>query len=332
MNEWIAQALWGLDRGQALVLVTVAWAQGSTPREAGARMLVGDQQQWFTIGGGHLEWLACDVARKRLHALHMPRRWLERLPLGPSLGQCCGGMVHLLFERLDESDRAWLTALQDALWADRALLREVGLGGPGIDPWVRLRDVPAGFPQPAPDKLLAADPQGLPLFAEIITPAALNIVLFGAGHVGRALVQILGTLPCRVTWVDEREDMFPDHLPSNVRAEATDTPEVVIDEAPSASCFLIMTHDHALDQRLCEQILQRDDVAYFGLIGSLTKRRKFERRFQARGIPEARYRRMVCPIGDAGISGKQPAVIAVAVAAQILRVRTEVAALAEHPA
>src|SRR5690606_4662205 len=115
MHDWIDQALWSLDRGQALVLVTVAWAQGSTPREAGAKMLVSDRQQWLTIGGGHLEWMAVDVARKRLHAAHVPSRWIERLPLGPSLGQCCGGMVHLLFERLDAADRGWLGDLRARL-------------------------------------------------------------------------------------------------------------------------------------------------------------------------------------------------------------------------
>ncbi|MER1966614.1 xanthine dehydrogenase accessory protein XdhC [Castellaniella sp. GW247-6E4] len=331
MHDWIDQALWSLERGQALVLVTVAWAQGSTPREAGAKMLVSDRQQWFTIGGGHLEWVAIDVARKRLHATHVPDRWIERLPLGPSLGQCCGGMVHLLFERLGAADQGWLSDLRERLRADCAAVREVGLGGGETQPWVRLRDAPLEPGAALPAKLLAQDGHGRPLFAEVIAPAPLNVVLFGAGHVGRALVHILGTLPCRVTWVDEREDLFPDLLPANVRIEATDTPEAVIDEAPPQSCYLIMTHDHALDQRLCEQLLRRDDIAYFGLIGSLTKRRKFEHRFQARGISEARYQRIVCPIGEPGIDGKQPAVIAVAVAAQILRVRAEVAQRAASP-
>jgi len=331
MHDWIDQALWSLDRGQALVLVTVAWAQGSTPREAGAKMLVSDRQQWFSIGGGHLEWVAVDVARKRLHAPHVPARWIERLPLGPSLGQCCGGMVHLLFERLGESDRGWLGELRDRLRAGRAAVREVGLDGAEAGPRVRLREAPLAPGEAVPGKLLAEDAGGRPLFAEVIAPAPLNVVLFGAGHVGRALVHILGTLPCRVTWVDEREDLFPDLLPSNVHVEATDTPEAVIDEAPPGSCYLVMTHDHALDQRLCEQLLRRDDAAYLGLIGSMTKRRKFERRFQARGIPEERYRRIVCPIGEPGIAGKQPAVIAVAVAAQLLRVRAGVARRAASP-
>ncbi|MGB3426535.1 MAG: xanthine dehydrogenase accessory protein XdhC [Castellaniella sp.] len=172
--------------------------------------------------------------------------------------------------------------------------------------------------------MLRPDPVlGCLTLREAVRPDPLHVVIFGAGHVGQALVHILGTLPCQVTWVDARDDLFPDVVPANVSIEATDTPEAVIDEAPPESCFLIMTHDHALDQRLCEQLLRRDDVAYFGLIGSQTKRRKFEHRFRARGIAPERVARIVCPIGEPGIEGKQPAVIAVAVAAQLLRLRSE---------
>lgn len=327
MHDWIDQALWSLDRGQALVLVSVAWVQGSAPREAGAKLLISDERQWFTIGGGHLEWIAADIARKRLHAERVPARWIERLSLGPSLGQCCGGMVHLLFERLEASDREWLMTLRDRLLLGKALLRQVSLAQQGSVSQVRIVEAPdLGANDTGPDKLLTQDEQGAMLYVERIAPATQHIVVFGAGHVGQALVHILGTLPCQVTWVDEREELFPAELPANVRIEATDTPEAIIDQAPAQSCFLIMTHDHALDQRLCEHLLRRDDVAYLGLIGSITKRRKFEHRFRARGIPEERYRRIVCPIGEPGIIGKQPAVIAVAVAAQLLRLRAQAAA------
>ncbi|MBV6272734.1 xanthine dehydrogenase accessory protein XdhC [Alcaligenaceae bacterium CGII-47] len=324
MHDWIDQALWSLDRGQALALVSVGWAQGSTPREAGAKLLVSDKRQWLTIGGGQLEWMAVDIARKRLYAAHVPDRWIERLPLGPSLGQCCGGMVHLLFERLNESDRVWLMSLRDRLLLGQAVVRRVSLTSQGGAAQVQLAQAPdLGADDSVPNKLLAKDEQGVMFYAERIAPATQNIVIFGAGHVGKALVHILGTLPCRVTWVDEREEMFPTALPDNITIEATDTPEAIIDQAPPESFFLIMTHDHALDQRLCEYLLRRDDVAYLGLIGSMSKRQKFEHRFRARGIPEERYRQIVCPIGEPGIIGKQPAVIAVAVAAQLLRARVD---------
>src|SRR5690606_16359437 len=155
---------------------------------------------------------------------------------------------------------------------------------------------------------------------DILRPPDFHVFLFGAGHVGQALVRILATLPCTVSWIDERDAQFPVDVPANVEIEATDTPDAVIAHAPRGSYFLVMTHSHALDQHLCHHILQRDDYAYFCLIGSRTKRRKFEHRLQARGVSAAQLARMVCPIGEPGIRGKAPEVIAVAVAAQLLQV------------
>jgi xanthine dehydrogenase accessory factor len=125
-----------------------------------------------------------------------------------------------------------------------------------------------------------------------------------------------------VTWVDERDDLFPAQLPANVVVEATDIPEALAEQAPPGTSFLVMTHSHALDQRLAEAILRRPDFHddWFGLIGSNTKRKQFEHRLQERGIDRARLDAMVCPIGVPGIEGKAPAVIAVAVAAQLLMV------------
>jgi xanthine dehydrogenase accessory factor len=146
-------------------------------------------------------------------------------------------------------------------------------------------------------------------------------MLFGAGHVGAAVVRLLADLPCRVTWVDEREDLFPAALPHNVVAEATDLPEALVRAAAPGTSFLVMTHDHALDQRLAEAILRRPAQRdWFGLIGSDTKRKQFEHRLRDRGIARARLDDMVCPIGIPGIVGKEPAVIAVAVVAQLLMV------------
>jgi xanthine dehydrogenase accessory factor len=149
----------------------------------------------------------------------------------------------------------------------------------------------------------------------------LHVVLFGAGHVGHALVTLLGSLPCVVRWVDARDECFPDEVPANVQIEATDTPEAVIDAAPAGSCFLVMTHNHALDLALAAQIMRRRDFAYFGMIGSRTKRVKFERRLIERGVAPERLPQMICPIGLPGIVDKAPASIAVAVCAQLMQVR-----------
>ncbi|NML30785.1 xanthine dehydrogenase accessory protein XdhC [Paraburkholderia antibiotica] len=159
-------------------------------------------------------------------------------------------------------------------------------------------------------------------------PAPMHIVLFGAGHVGHALVQLLGSLPCVVQWVDERDELFPDETPPNVQVEATDTPDVIVDAAPPGAWFLVMTHNHALDFSLAARILRRRDFSYFGMIGSKTKRVKFERRLLERGVELERLEQMTCPIGVEGIVDKAPAAIAIAVCAQLLRVRTRQGAAA----
>ena len=148
----------------------------------------------------------------------------------------------------------------------------------------------------------------------------IDLYLFGAGHVGQALVRTLADLPIRLHWIDTRDGVLPQHPPASVEVVCTDTPEAEIDAAPAGAWFLVMTHDHALDQRLCEQILRRDDFNYFGLIGSKAKRRNFETRMSRRGIDPRRFADMTCPIGIDGIDGKQPAQIAISVAAEILQV------------
>jgi xanthine dehydrogenase accessory factor len=150
----------------------------------------------------------------------------------------------------------------------------------------------------------------------------MHIVLFGAGHVGHALVRVLASLPCVVHWVDTRDELFPDEVPANVQPEATDMPDAIVDEAPAGAYFLVMTHDHSLDFALAQRIMRRDDFTYFGMIGSKTKRVKFERRLVDRGVPAQRLEEMTCPIGVEGIVDKAPPSIALAVTAQLLQVHS----------
>jgi xanthine dehydrogenase accessory factor len=181
----------------------------------------------------------------------------------------------------------------------------------------------------AATRLFALVPSG-PLFLfDALRPPPVEIVLFGAGHVGRSLARILAGLPCRLTWVDERAESFPAISESNVRIEVSDEPVAEVAAARAGSFFLVMTHSHPLDQELTEAILRRGDFSYFGLIGSLAKRRQFERRLAARGISDTVLRRMTCPIGIGGIEGKEPTAIAVAVAAQLLRAMSAQAAAAQ---
>ncbi|MBS0971378.1 xanthine dehydrogenase accessory protein XdhC [Chimaeribacter arupi] len=144
------------------------------------------------------------------------------------------------------------------------------------------------------------------------------IAVFGAGHVGRALVTLLATLPCRIHWVDSRAAEFPAVLPPGVVQQVAEEPEEVVATLPPGSYFVVLTHDHPLDLALSEQILRRDDFRYFGLIGSATKRKRFDYRLSGKGISDAGLQRMRCPIGLPDVTGKLPAEIAVAIAGEII--------------
>ncbi|ATD59777.1 MAG: xanthine dehydrogenase accessory protein XdhC [Janthinobacterium svalbardensis] len=334
MSDWLTAIE---NDAQASVLVTVALVEGSGPREAGAKMRVTLDGQMDTIGGGHLELRAVEIARTMLATGDTHAR-LERFALGPSLGQCCGGVVHLAFEYVDAGLQELLAALRErrqhdswrltALDGDAAsvLFDAEGTliaGMPGLAPDTFARERSTHVAQGSEGRRWLVDP--------CLAPRA-HLTLFGAGHVGAAIVRALAHLPCTITWVDEREDMFPAALPvglpSNVRIAATDTPEEFVAMAPPGGSFLVMTHSHALDQRLTQAIMAREDAGWFGLIGSHTKRKQFEHRLQARGVPDERIAAMVCPIGMPGIRNKTPAVIAASVACQLLMVWEEAASAA----
>lgn len=317
MDDWL------IPTAQRAVLITVAHAEGSVPREPGARMLVDAFSQRGTVGGGHLELRGIETARAMLASGDGEARRLERFPLGPSLGQCCGGVVHLAFELVDRAHCAELAARRhEDCW------RVVALDG---EPDLALVDALGHNLQRSggryPDfersggTRVVLDDAGRRWLVDYVPAPRAHVMLFGAGHVGAAIVRLLADLPCRVTWVDERDDLFPATVANNVVVEATDMPEALVRTAPAGTSFLVMTHNHALDQRLTEAILRRPaHQDWFGLIGSETKRKQFEHRLRDRGMSRARLDDMVCPIGVPGIKGKEPAVIAVAVVAQLLMV------------
>ncbi len=268
--------------GEPAVVVRVARAQGSVPREAGTRMLVSTTCCEGTIGGGHLELTAIRRARSLLAATmtggHALEPSQEHFALGPSLGQCCGGAVTLEYAALDR------VALQ-------------------------------AWPVDAPRFFLQ---------------------LYGAGHVGRAIVRALVPLRVSLDWIDEREDAFADIDPgvSRIRCVSVDAVEGEVEQAPAGAFYLVLTHQHDLDLRITEAIARRGDFAYLGLIGSATKQVRFFRRLAERGITPEVIRRITCPIGVPGIEGKEPEVIAAAVAAQLLQVASApgLASITRRPA
>ncbi len=334
MSGWIADLREILAAEGAAVVVTVAAARGSVPREPGAKIVVGATTLRGTIGGGHLEFEAIRIARNALTEVPGSAPWLVRFPLAARLGQCCGGVATLLFQRADAS-HAWPAQLAQS-HARSALI--VGIGA--TTPWLVTADSVIGGTSPGDAPLAAArtllgtadaaptllTASGYAWYIERVLDRDFHVVVFGNGHVGRALVQVLSPLPCDVTWVDGREHDFPAAIPENTTVIATDAPEDAVRDAPAGSYFLVMTHSHALDFDLTERILARDDFRYLGLIGSVSKRAQFERKLLARGTAAAALKRITCPIGIgasglAVIRSKEPGAIAIAVAAEVLQQR-----------
>ena len=322
MSDWLAH--W--NAGEAAVLVTVAAVQGSVPREPGAKMLVFKAAQSGTVGGGHLEMRALQIARAMLQ--QGAGACLERFALGPGLGQCCGGVVHLAFEPVAGQLRDVLARLQQRQGQDQGQdsWRCSALDGAAsamlFDCAGQLLAGAADQPPPAFRRELATrivqDGAGRRWLVDPCLAPRKHLMLFGAGHVGTALITALADIDCHVTWVDQRDDQFPSTVPSNVTIAVTDAPERLVLDALAGTSFLVMTHSHALDLTLCEAILRRGDRAWFGLIGSHTKRCQFEHRLQERGLAPQQIAAMVCPIGLPGITGKAPAVIAASVCCQLL--------------
>lgn len=252
-------------------LVTVESVQGSVPREPGAWMAVFGEGAPLvgTVGGGHLELQAMAEARRRLAdpAAAAQRPAVERHALGPSLGQCCGGVVHLRFERVTHAD--------------------------------------------------------IPALRSRLAPPLAPVALFGGGHVGHALARVLAPLPFALHWIDSRDGVFPSEPLADTVCEHSEPVQAAVPTLAPGSRVLIMSFSHAEDLDVVAACLlrqrERGDLPFIGLIGSRTKWATFRHRLEARGFTPDELAQVTCPIGVPGIAGKQPEVIAVAVAAQLLQ-------------
>lgn len=244
-----------------MIKVTVTSAKGSTPRDCGAYMVVTKAGVRGTIGGGQLEYMAIDRARAML------RKGEEQaamdIPLGPEIGQCCGGRVRLELARIAQ--------------------------------------------EPAP-----------PLYP--------HVLIFGAGHVGRALGRALRLLPLRPIVIDQRAEKIA--LAPDLETRLTALPEAELRAAPQGSSYVIVTHDHALDFLLAAEALGRDDAPYVGMIGSATKRAQFKRFAKSQGVdPSA----LICPIGAGYSRDKRPQIIAALTAAELIsRITVPASSLEKH--
>jgi xanthine dehydrogenase accessory factor len=288
---------------EPLAMVSVLATEGSAPRGAGTRMLVTRQHEYGTIGGGKLEFQAARQARAILDEPAGSWR-IQDYPLGPLLGQCCGGRVRLLVEHIDPARLGWLD--------------DAGHGGVLV---TRLeQDAPVrNIVEAAPVAALSARGDKPGIGATLAEPWSLYrrpLYLFGAGHVGQAIAHHAARLPLRLAWFDTRP-RFAELEGVTLVDEETIT--ACVQDAPDDAGIVILTHDHGLDYRLTAAALRRSPLAFVGLIGSDTKRARFHGRLLRDGILHEALARLVCPIGVPGIEGKEPDVIAIAVLAQLLQ-------------
>jgi xanthine dehydrogenase accessory factor len=302
-----------LEAGEPVVIrVLIAEVRGSAPREPGACMLVSQGETYGTIGGGNLEWQAMHAAQSLL-AFGTRSVQLRRLVLGRELAQCCGGVVHLWLERFTPADLPFLRRAAHAGSRDSvaAIATEVSVHG------VVRRLVQHGGVRPRLQFSATSDEDASLL--EPIEGDRATLWLYGAGHVAQALIRLMTELPFDVTWIDSRAELLPAPLPDNVHPLCVGTPANTINSAPAGARFLVMTHDHGLDYALCRKVLERNDFAWLGLIGSKSKGARFRSRLARDGIAAETIARLVSPIGVEGVNNKWPAAIAVAVAAQLLQ-------------
>lgn len=324
MNEWIDELADLTAAGERAVVVTVAGIRGSAPREVGAKMLVTSKETLGTIGGGQLEYQCTRIAFDMLG--DDEQATMRKFPLGSSMGQCCGGVVDILFEPIASILPKWLQDLRALHGQREAAIIATRLGDANGKSVITANNVFGSVEDDSEVVILAreclqnrcVDEQRDGWFLEIVIGSDLDIAVFGAGHVGAAVVQALSALDCNIRWVDSRRNIFR-KTPANVRSVETAEPALEVAAMPAGSCYLVMTHSHAIDFDVCDRILRRDDVAYCGLIGSVSKRRRFEKRYKAQGMSAAVLDNLVCPIGVAGINGKKPAEIAVAASAEVLQ-------------
>lgn len=248
---------------EGIVLVRIETAEGSTPREAGACMAVSPNAIAGTIGGGQLEFHCIDIARHMLS--EGAEDQLLDIPLGPQMGQCCGGRVRVSLHHAGAAEIALFGAREKAEAAARP-----------------------------------------------------PVLIFGAGHTGRALAHALAPVPLSVSLIDDRDDVMSG-LPAAVTCIRMADPVDAVASAPAKAAFVVLSHSHALDYRLAEAVLARGDASYVGMIGSATKRARFEASFLRSGGRREALTRLTCPIGGSDVDDKRPEVIAALTAAELVR-------------
>lgn len=289
-----------MDRVGRTARIVVASVAGSTPREPGAAMLVWESGQSGTIGGGTLEHQAVNQARELL-ANGSERKRVIGYPLGPSLGQCCGGTVTLAVEVYDVAD-----------------VQEIGTSMEGSGLFARPVSDSDRTPPRCPDTSRASLPfLNRGWFVEQFSRPIRPLWIFGAGHVGRAIIDVVSPLSeFDVKWIDTSSERFPNPVPESVEKVVARHPAKLVGYAPENAEHLILTHSHSLDLEICHALLKHR-FRTAGLIGSATKWSRFRKRLREAGFDQQGVDRIQCPIGDPSL-GKRPQAIAIGVASGLL--------------
>ncbi len=304
MKVWSRIAKHLEDTG-CCAMVTMTEVLGSAPREAGTRMIIRPDGGFHgTIGGGTLEWRAQADAQKLMRHQKTLLSFSQHA-LGPELGQCCGGAVKLLIEVFTQEQLQHVQELATqeetgpfstrGYFTDDRIIREI-------------------TKEASQELNFDANGDILENFGE----KKRQIYLYGAGHIGRALMLNMAALPFDLVWIDSRHNALPSVTPGNVEKIYTPTPVETLVSAPDGAFIVIMTHSHSLDLDLVNAALAAERFAYIGVIGSDTKKARFKSRLKSFGMEKTNIEKLICPIGIDGIKSKHPAAIAASVTAELL--------------
>lgn len=343
MHDWLTHLQTILSRGEAAVLVTVAAVRGSAPREPGARMIVTREHSYGTIGGGQLELRCIRIACQQLTSPVNTASQQQRFTLGADCGQCCGGVVDVWFEGVGANDRRWIdpaiaalgnnqavqrvslrrseTSVSRAVVAGGTLLSCSGDFAASQDYRSAALELTRKTVATRVDVMAVSDSTRIPVLVDRTAASVWSIAIFGAGHVGTACAEALQSWPATCRLFDTRAEQVVAARERALNVELANDPLAAMDELADGSDIAIMTHDHGLDLRLTEHALAAGRFGYVGLIGSRSKRRRFEKRLSSAGLTAEQIANLTCPIGISSISGKQPFEIAAALSVQLIERR-----------
>ena len=343
MNHWIHELNRNHDKRESLprsalcVIVTVIRTRGSTPREIGTSMVTTLDGCWGTIGGGELEYQCQSIATNLLNTEQANTRTMRNFPLGSNCGQCCGGVVDVLFEVTGAQSSSWpiwIEQARDALLqadecilarclpSDRLTAENATLIYTSSSQTSSIQKALAKFQSSAQTcAVLNIEQDGLQQkwFVERVVNRNVHIAVFGAGHVGRAVVNTLATIDAQLICIDSRQDFCAQDTRANVDVAYATDPARLAAQLPAHSFCVVMTHSHAQDFEICHALLRRQDIEFCGLIGSSSKKAKYLRLTKKIGLTKCQTDGLTCPIGVSGINSKTPADIAISVAAQVLQ-------------